>query len=115
MIISENGDFVEITKTLKKLRRLDKTSLTARTTIMGYELGSIQEYAIRKVQKDFDPNVLKVLEENAKLGMADLITTCRMFSLDCGWDFDEIQKLGLEHIQERFKDFQKEGFAGDRL
>lgn len=55
--------------------------------------------------------VVNAMEHEAKLGMADLITQCRMLCLDCNWDFDELQILGLEHLKERHEDFKKDGFS----
>ena len=106
---------VGITKELRILRAREPGDSPGkrilRTNIMGYELGNIQEYTTKNSQKHLDPMIKKGLEENAKLGMADLITQCRMLCLDAGWDFDKIQKLGLDHLKERHEDFKKDGFG----
>lgn len=108
---------VEITKELEKLRRAEPPNSThkmiLRTNIMGYELGAIQEFTSKNSQEQLPDYIKQGLKDEAMLGMADLITQCRMLCLDVDdWNFDEIQKLGLDHLKERHKDFKKEGFGG---
>ena len=108
-------EVVEISKELRRLHNQEpphtNTTKIIRTNIMGYELGAIQQFTTKNNQKSLDPIIKKGLEEEAKLGMADLIITCRMLCIDNFWSFDEIQKLGLEHLKERHKEFKSDGFA----
>jgi len=107
---------VEITKELFALRKLEPGSSPMRsilrTNIMGYELGAIQEFTSKNSQERLPEHIKQGLKDEAMLGMADLITQCRMLCLDIpGWNFDEIQKLGLDHLKERHEDFKKDGFG----
>lgn len=116
MFFLKNGkEVVQISKELRRLRNQEPQSSDTkniiRTNIMGYELGAIQEFTTKNAQNGLDPVIKKGYEANAKLGMADLIIQCRMLCLDNYWEFDEIQKLGLQHLKERHEDFKKEGFA----
>ena len=116
MFFLHNGkEVVEISKELQRLHNREpphnNQSKIVRTSIMGYELGHIQQFAVKNIQKNLDPTIKRGLEEEAKLGMADLIITCRMFCIDNFWSFDEIQKLGLDHLKERHEEFKKDGFA----
>lgn len=82
-----------------------------RGCIMGYELGAVQQAIKQDAQENLDPNIKKGYIENGKLGMADLITQLKMLCLDMGWDYKEIERLGVEHLVERHEDFKKEGWA----
>ena len=107
---------VEITKDLSKLRRSEPPNspqkMILRSNIMGYELGAIQQFTTKNSQENLPDHIKQGLKDEARLGMADLLIQCRMLCLDIsGWNFDEIQKLGLDHRKERHEDFKKEGFA----
>lgn len=113
--LKHGKEVIEISKELRRLRNHepvhDEQSMIVRTNIMGYELAAIQHFTTLNAQRNLNPVIKKGHEEDAKLGMADLITQCRMLCLDMYWSFDDIQKLGLDHLKERFKDFEVEGFA----
>lgn len=116
MFFLNNGkEVVEISKELRRLRNQERPSSATkniiRTNIMGYELGAIQQFATRNSQKNLDPRIIKEHELNAQMGMADLITQCRMLCLDMYWNFDEIQKLGLDHLKDRHEELKKDGFS----
>lgn len=116
MIFPNRGkDSIEITKELRALRRVEPSNSPQRTilrsAIMGYELGDIQKFAVKYAQQNLDSNIKKGLEENAKLGMADLVIQLRMFCEDMGWEFDSIQALGLEHLKERHEELKVDGWA----
>lgn len=116
MFFLNNGKIVvEISKELRKLRAQEPAHNAARsimrTAIMGYELADIQKFAVRSAPHTVDRQIEIGMRENAKLGMADLVTQCRMFCLDHYWCFDEIQLMGLEHLQERHVDFKRDGFG----
>jgi len=108
---------IDITEELYKLYRKEppssKQRIVLRTAIMGYELGDIQQFAVRNTQERLPDEVKKAYEENAKLGMADLITQCLMLCFDLGWSSHEILLLGLKHLKERHKDFEQYGFGED--
>ncbi|WP_292486429.1 hypothetical protein [Methanohalobium sp.] len=119
MIFPGNGNrAVEITKSLKKIRRLEpptgKQQLVTRAAIMGYKLGDLQQFAVYNARSNMDSQILSSYQENAKLALANLVTQARMFCMDMGWDFDSIQELGLQHLQERMSEIQQDGFAEKR-
>ncbi|ADI73542.1 hypothetical protein Metev_0636 [Methanohalobium evestigatum Z-7303] len=116
MIFPNNGNrTVEITKSLKKIRRLEppknKQQLVTRAAIMGYELGDLQQFAVYNARSNMDPQILGSYRDNAKLALSDLLIQARMVCMDMGWDFDEVQELGLQHLQERMSEIQQDGFA----
>ena len=116
MFFLQNGKHVvQISKELRALRAKEPPwsaqRSILRTSIMGYELGAIQQYACRSAAKNVHPDTKTGFEENAKLGMADLVTQCRMFCLDHYWAFDKIQKMGLDHLRERHEEIKVDGWA----
>ncbi len=114
-MLFKNGNVVDINKEFKTLHIEEPVSTDMRkilrTNIMGYELGHIQQFTNNNAHESLDSKTKKVFEGNAKLGMADLIAQCRMLCLDCGWDFDDIQLMGLDHLKERHDDFKKIGWG----
>ena len=53
-----------------------------------------------------------------KLAMADLLTQLCLLSIsleemtgDEGWDFGELRELGAQHLEERHKDFKRDGWT----
>ena len=116
MFYLKNGQIeIEITKELRRLHaqepRKSNQRFILRTNIMGYELGDLQKYTTKNAQENLPEQIKKGLEANAKLAMADLIIQCRMLCMDQYWNFDEIQKLGLNHLKERHLDFEKDGYG----
>ena len=112
--LNRGKEVVEITKELRRLLNKEpqmENRCIMRAAIMGYELGPIQQFAVYNGRLKMSEGRLRGYEENAKLGMADLITQCRMMCLENGWNFDEIQKMGLDHLKERQKEFEMDGWA----
>lgn len=46
----------------------------------------------------------------AKVGLGDAFVQLELLCLDLGLDPDEIERLGMQHTWERFKDFEKAGW-----
>ena len=116
MIFLKNGtEVVEITKELRRLYNKEPAKSRQReilrSAIMGYELADIQKFTVKNAQANLPVNIKSGLEANAKLGMADLITQCRMLCFDFYWNFDEIQNMGLKHLKERHVELKRDGFA----
>jgi len=108
MIFPNKGkECIEITKELKRLHKQpfekDKRMSLKRAAIISYELGELNHFL---VYDDFSDNemLLKSYGELAKHAMGDLVIQLRMICLDQGWEFDLIQKQGLEHRKERQKE-----------
>lgn len=100
---------------LLEIRKLEPentlTRQVLRVGIMGYELGSLQQSIIKNSQENVNDYIKKGYLENGKLGMADLITQCKMLCIDLSWNYREIELLGIEHLKEREKDFKKDGYG----
>ena len=111
----KDGAIIDVKKEFKALHvsepAVTNSRKVMRTSIMGYELGDIQKFAVKNSQEHLDIKIKKALEANAKLGMADLIAQCHMFCLDFGWDFEAIQLLGLEHLRERHVEIERDGWG----
>jgi len=116
MIFINNGrKVVEITKQLKKIRsqepKNDKFTPIIRALIVGYEIGDIQRYVKIRAQENLSDGIKKGYEQNAKLGLADAVIQLRLLCMDLGWNFDDLQYLGLKHLKERFVELKRDGFA----
>lgn len=114
-MIFKNGECIDLKKEFISLHRVEPKSTDhkkiMRTNIMGYELGDIQRFTNKNAQKNLDLKSKKILEANAKLGMADLLAQCYMICLDMNWDFEEIQLLGLDHLKERHVEIERDGWG----
>ncbi len=114
-MIFKNGICIDLNKEHMRLHQQEpkgtKHRLILRSSIMGYELGDIQKFAVKNSQENMDADIKRALGANARLGMADLITQCHMFCLDMGWDFEDIQIMGLEHLKERHVEIKRDGWG----
>ena len=114
-MIFKNGTCTDLKKEFVALHREEPTvnnkRLVMRGSIMGYELGDIQKFVVKNSQENLDEKIKKALGANAKLGMADLLAQCYMLCLDLGWDFEDIQLLGLEHLKERHVEIKRDGWG----
>lgn len=94
---------------LFNLRMKEKKNTTeGRLNIMTYELGKTVHsvyYALR-----FPDNKNVHLKE-AKLELGDLITQIHMLCQELGFEFDDVRSLGLEHIKERYEEFEINGWT----
>jgi len=52
----------------------------------------------------------KVILSEGKLAMADMLTQLYLLTLSLGWDWEELRKLGANHLEERHKDFKRDGW-----
>ncbi len=53
----------------------------------------------------------KIILSEGKLAMADMLTQLYLLSLSLGWDWNELRKLGAQHLDERHKDFKRDGWT----
>jgi len=72
--------------------------------VMTYELGSLVE-CHHKSKRYGEQGYVGL----AKKGMSDLISMCRMYCEQKGWDYDELIKFGEEAYLERMEDLRKHG------
>ncbi len=90
-----------------------------RLAIMDYELGDLARSLVysnrfnesNKVQYGSNWISPEVILSNGKLAMADLVTQLHMLCLSLGWNFEDLRELGLEHLRERQKDFERDGWS----
>ena len=80
--------------------------------ILTYNLGSLIE-CHHKSKRYGDRGYAKL----AKKQMADLISMCRYYCEQRGWDFEELMSLGEEAYLERMEDLRKYGVdkGGDKM
>jgi len=52
-----------------------------------------------------------VILSEGKLAMADMLTQLYLLSLSLGWDWNEIRKLGVQHLEERHEDLKRDGWV----
>lgn len=114
-MIFKNGECIDTKKEFIRLHQEEPECtlhrIIMRSAIMGYELADIQKFAVKNAQENMDKDIKRALGANAKLGMADLLAQCQMFCIDLGWDFEEIQILGLEHLKERHVEIKRDGWG----
>lgn len=129
---------VDTTDTI--LRRLksqepNSNNLFFRNSIIGYEWGDLQRAIVYSERFSNNKTSFKVSEGNkvmfrdgfkdkstilaeGKLAMADLLTQLCLLCIsleeltgDSGWNFNELRKLGAQHLEERHKDFKRDGWT----
>ncbi len=69
--------------------------------ILQYELGDLSKCIIRSW---WNPTEKKNYRGDAKLAVADAITQLKYLAEFFQLDFDECDKLGMEHLEERLKE-----------
>ncbi len=126
----ESKDENSIDKLLKQLKSQEPNSdnLFFRNSIIGYEWGDLQRaivYAERFTKSDIPYKVEKgnkvmfrdgfkdrdtILSEG-KLAMADMLTQLYLLTISLEWDWYELRKLGAKHLEERHKDFKRDGWT----
>lgn len=74
--------------------------------VMTYELGRLVEHH-HKGKRYGEQGYLG----SAKKELAGLVSMCRMYCEQRGWDFDELMKLGEEDYLERMDDLRKHSIA----
>jgi len=74
--------------------------------IMVYELGKVIEYHHKA---EVYGSVGYYCDENQQKEMSDLISMCRMYCEQKGWNLQELMKIGEEAYLERMEDIRKYG------
>jgi len=105
---------------LQELKNNEPTSDNKffRTNIIMYEFGDLCR-SIDYVERFKNSNKTlfrdgfkdtKTILSEGKLAMADMITQLRMLCLSFEWDFDNLSELGIKHLEERQKDYIRDGW-----
>lgn len=74
--------------------------------VMTYELGKVIEYYHKA---EVYGAHWYYSEANQKREMSDLISMCRMYCEQRGWDFEDLMKLGEDAYMERMADIKEFG------
>jgi hypothetical protein len=88
------------------------TSLAFRMAIMAYTQGYLFRdlvYMERFPKNTQDYNVHK---EHSKLTFANALIQWTLLCKQLNLDWDEMLRLGEEHLAERYRDFQEDGWVG---
>ena len=110
----------DIENKLIELKKNEPTSDNEffRTNIIMYELGDMCRAIVYAERfKNSNKTLFKdgfkepsIILAEGKLAMADMITQLRMLCLTLKWDFDELSNLGVKHLEERQKDYIRDGW-----
>ena len=114
MIFPNRGkECIEISKIMKKLSKQPFEKMNCNNLkkgcIVSYELGELINFIVFDVvSHENGKKPYKTIYESRKklamMGIADLIIQLRFLCIEYGWEFDNIQKMGLEHRVERQKE-----------
>lgn len=117
MIFPNKGkECIEITKEINKLAKQPfekmKCNNLKKGCILSYELGELINFIVFDVVshedgKKPDNNIYEARKRLGKMGLSDLLIQLRFICYEFGWDFDTLQKEGLEHRIERQKEIEK--------
>lgn len=110
-----------INTALCELKKNEPTSdnVFFRLAIINYELGDLNRaivyaHRFRNSDKALFKDGFKseeVILSEGKLAMADLLTQLNMLCITMNWNFNELRRLGVEHLDERQKDFQRDRWS----
>lgn len=97
----------DIEAILKELKKIEPTSdnIMFRLNIIGYEFGDLQRALVYAKRFPDDKIKQKGYYAEGKLALADMLTMLQMLCISLGWNFEELRKLGVEHLRERQHEF----------
>lgn len=78
-----------------------------RLSIISYEIGDLNKdivYAFRF------PDQKRAHLANAQLSLADALTQLSILCKELGFDEEELRKLGWQHLEERYGEFEENGW-----
>lgn len=109
--IPEN--IVEVDKLLKELKKNEPTSdnLFYRLSIIAYEMGDLHRAVAYAERFKNDPKIRTGYLADGKLALADTLTQLFLLCETLEWDFHKLRKLGADHLAERHKDFERDGWC----
>lgn len=102
-----NSNYIE--EKLKELKKDEPSSdnIFRRLAIIGYEYGFVQRHLTYAEIFKEDEKERRIQLTSAKLELADLITQINMLCITMEWDYEELRKLGVKHLEERHEDFKR--------
>lgn len=110
----ERGDDV-ISKIIEKF--VTDNSVEAPTTeilrlsIMEYTFGYFIRDLVYKNRFRNSPKDFGLYRAHSKLSFANALIQWKLMCEQLGFDWNEMLALGQEHLEERYKDFMKDGWA----
>lgn len=119
--LNKEPRITDVESLLIRLKKNEPTSDNRffRLSIIAYELGDLNRaivYANRfnesnGVQFGSNWKSPDAVIAEGKLAMLDLLTQLHMLCLSMNWDFEELRELGAQHLEERQKDFIRDGWT----
>lgn len=105
-------DASDIDKLLIELKKNEPTSDNQffRLAIIAYEMGDLNRSIVYAERFKNDEKARIAYLANGKLALADALTQLHLLCQSVGWNFNDLRKLGAEHLKERQEDFKKQGW-----
>ena len=105
-------DVSDVDKLLIQLKKNEPTSDNQffRLAILMYEMGDLNRSIVYAERFKNDEKARIAYLANGKLALADALTQLHLLCQSVGWNFNDIRKLGVEHLKERQEDFKKQGW-----
>ena len=105
-------DVSDVDKLLIQLKNGEPTSDNQffRLAILAYEMGDLNRSMVYAERFKDDEKARIAYMANGKLALADALTQIYLLCQSVGWNFNELRKLGAEHLKERQEDFKRQGW-----
>lgn len=87
------------------------TTEILRLSIMQYTFGYFVKDLVYKNRFRNTPRDYGLYKAHSKLAFANALIQWKLMCEQLGFDWDEMLALGQEHLEERYKDFMKDGWA----
>lgn len=87
------------------------TTEILRLAIMQYTFGYFSRDLVYKNRFRNNPKDFGVYRAHSKLSFANALIQWKLMCEQLGFDWDEMLALGQEHLEERYKDFMKDGWT----
>lgn len=103
----------DIEKELTELKKNEPTSDNQffRMCIASYEFGDLHRSIVYSERFKNDPKIRAAHLANGKLALADLLTQLCLLCMTQEWNFEGLRRLGVEHLKERHRDFERDGWS----
>lgn len=133
--VSDSNKSIDDVLRYLKSQEPNSNNLFFRNSIIGYEWGDLQRSIVYSERFSNNETSFKVSDgkkvmfrdgfkdrsvilSEGKLAMADLLTQLFLLCVsleditgDAGWNFNELRVLGANHLEERHKDFKRDGWT----
>lgn len=103
----------DIDKLLAELKKNEPTSDNQffRLSIIAYEMGDLHRSIVYAERFKNDPKIRAGHLANGRLALADALTQLYLLCMSLEWDFHALRKLGADHLAERHRDFERDGWS----